>query len=125
SAANPAEAPATGSPAHAAKEKNPATYGEHGMAVFGGKEGLYASHLPMFHAPPDYQLVLQFHLADPALNARLKGLLDGNSRLWTLAPEKFEIDRLAPGARHPLHAFKGDLVLGHFEQGGKTRYAHA
>ncbi|MES2068808.1 MAG: hypothetical protein V4488_00570 [Pseudomonadota bacterium] len=111
--------------APAAKAHNPATYGVHGMAVFGGEDGLYASHLPMFHAPHDYQLVLKFHLADPALNARLKKQLDGNSRLWTLAPEKFEIDRLAPGAQHPLRSFKGDLVMGHFEQGGKTRYANA
>ncbi len=121
-AANISDAPSAD---NAAKTHNPATYGVHGMAVFGGKQGLYASHLPMFHAPHDYQLVLQFHLMDPALNARLKKQLDGKSQLWTLAPEKFEIDRLAPASPHPLRAFNGDLVFGHFEQGGKTRYANA
>lgn len=35
------------------------THGTHGMALFGGKDALYTSHLPMFHAPHDYQLVLQ------------------------------------------------------------------
>ncbi|SHN42864.1 hypothetical protein SAMN05192549_11568 [Duganella sacchari] len=99
------------------------TYGEHGMALFGGKEGLYASHLPMFHAPHDYQVVLQVHVADPATDAALRQRLDGKTALWTIAPEKFELSRLAPQAATPLRQFKADLVLGHFEQGGKTQYA--
>jgi hypothetical protein len=102
-----------------------ASFGEHGMALFGGKQGLYASHLPMFHAPHDYQVVLQLHLADAAQDAALRRRLDGRSALWTLAPEKFDLDRLAPGASKPLQRFQADLVLGHFEQGGKTQYAHA
>jgi hypothetical protein len=101
------------------------TYGEHGMALFGGKQGLYASHLPMFHAPHDYQVVLRIRLADQAQDKALRARLDGKTALWTLAPEKFEIDRLAPGAGNPLAAFKADLVLGHFEQGGATQYAGA
>lgn len=102
-----------------------ATYGEHGMVLFGGPDGLYASHLPMFHAPHDYQVVLRLRLADPAQDGALRARLGGKTALWTLAPEKFEIDRLAPGAAHPLTSFKADLVLGHFEQGGKTQYAGA
>jgi hypothetical protein len=73
------------------------TYGEHGMALFGGKEGLYASHLPMFHAPHDYQVIL-VHVADPATDAALRKRLDGKTALWTIAPEKFELSRLAPQA---------------------------
>lgn len=99
------------------------TWGEHGMALFGGKEGLYASHLPMFHAPHDYQVLLQVHVADPATDAALRRRLDGRTALWTIAPEKFELSRLAPQAAAPLKRFKADLVLGHFEQGGKTQYA--
>lgn len=99
------------------------TYGEHGMALFGGKDGLYASHLPMFHAPHDYQVILQVHVADPATDAALRKRLDGKTTLWTIAPEKFELSRLAPQAASPLRQFKADLVLGHFEQGGKTQYA--
>lgn len=101
------------------------TYGEHGMALFGGKQGLYASHLPMFHAPHDYQVVLKIRLADQALDKALRARLDGKTALWTLAPEKFEIDRLAPGAANPLAGFNARLVLGHFEQGGATQYADA
>ncbi|MHA4869516.1 hypothetical protein ACXZ1M_17675 [Duganella sp. PWIR1] len=99
------------------------TYGEHGMALFGGKDGLYASHLPMFHAPHDYQVILQVHVADAATDAALRQRLDGKTALWTIAPEKFELSRLAPQAASPLKQFKADLVLGHFEQGGKTQYA--
>jgi hypothetical protein len=101
------------------------TWGEHGMALFGGKDGLYASHLPMFHAPHDYQVVLQVHVADPATDAALRRRLDGNTTLWTIAPEKFELSRLAPRSATPLKRFQADLVLGHFEQGGKTQYASA
>jgi hypothetical protein len=99
-----------------------ASYGEHGMALFGGPEGLYASHLPMFHAPHDYQVVLRIRLANKAQDAALRKRLNDRPVLWTLAPEKFELDRLAPGAVNPLASFKADLVQGHFEQGGKTRY---
>ncbi|KQV88581.1 hypothetical protein ASD15_26205 [Massilia sp. Root351] len=101
------------------------TFGTHGMALFGGKDGLYASHLPMFHAPHDYQVVLQVRVADPKLDAALKKRLDGKTALWTVDPEKFELDRLAPDAAHPLRRFKAQLVLGHFEQGGKTQYSNA
>lgn len=101
------------------------SFGQHGMALFGGKDGLYAAHLPMFHAPHDYQVVLQVRVADAGLDAALKNRLDGKTALWTVAPENFELDRLGPDAADPLRRFKADLVLGHFEQGGKTQYAGA
>jgi hypothetical protein len=101
------------------------TYGTHGMALFGGKDALYASHLPMFHAPHDYQVVLQVRVKDPALDAALRQRLHGKTALWTIDPEKFELDRLAPGAAAPVREFKADLVDGHFERGGKTQYKGA
>jgi hypothetical protein len=110
---------------HAMAADQNATFGQHGMALFGGKDALYASHLPMYHAPHDYQVVMRVHLADAAQDAALRKRLDGKSALWTIAPDKFELDRLAPGAANPLRQFKADIVLGHFEQGGKTQYAGA
>ena len=101
------------------------THGQHGMALFGGKEGLYASHLPLFHAPHDYQVILRVHVADPATDAALRARLDGKTALWTIAPEKFELSRLAPGSAAPLRRFNADLVQGHFERGGSTQYAAA
>ncbi|WP_229208171.1 hypothetical protein [Duganella sp. Root198D2] len=108
-------------PLHAADK----TYGTHGMALFGGREGLYASHLPMFHAPHDYQLILQVHIADPATDAALRQRLDGKDALWTIDPEKFELSTLAPDAKTPRKEFKADLVQGHFERGGSTQYKAA
>ncbi len=105
-------------PLHAAD----ATYGSHGMALFGGREGLYASHLPMFHAPHDYQVILQVHIADQATDAALRKRLDGKDALWTIDPEKFELSALAPEARSPRKEFTADLVQGHFERGGSTQY---
>lgn len=105
-------------PLHAAD----ATYGSHGMALFGGREGLYASHLPMFHAPHDYQVILLVHIADQATDAALRKRLDGKDALWTIDPEKFELSALAPEARSPRKEFTADLVQGHFERGGSTQY---
>lgn len=98
------------------------SFGQHGMALFGNNDGLYASHLPMFHAPHDVQLILELRLADPALDRAVRARLDGKPVLWTLSPEDFELDRLAPGNANPLKSFKADLVLGHFERGGSTVY---
>lgn len=101
-------------------QATPPTWGVHGMVLFGGKQGLYASHLPMFHAPHDYQVVLQLRLADPALDARLRRQLDGRTALWTLAPERFELARLLPAAPQPLRQFRATVVRGHFEKDGKA-----
>jgi hypothetical protein len=108
-------------PLHAADQ----TYGTHGMALFGGREGLYASHLPMFHAPHDYQVILQVHIADKATDDALRQRLDDKDVLWTVDPEKFELSTLAPEAARPRRQFAADLVQGHFERGGSVQYRGA
>jgi hypothetical protein len=102
-----------------------AGFGVHGMALFGGKDGLYASHLPMFHAPHDAQVVLRVRFMDPALDRTMRARLDGRTALWTLEPERFALPRLAPGAAQPLESFAADVVEGHFEQGGVARHRQA
>lgn len=77
-------------------------YGSHGMAVFGGRDGLYASHLPMFHAPHDAQVLLRFRLADASVDASLRARLALRPQLWTLDPESFDLHRLQPGNPEPL-----------------------
>lgn len=108
-------------PLHAADK----TYGTHGMALFGGQEGLYASHLPMFHAPHDFQVILQIRIADKATDAALRKRLDGKTELWTINPEKFELSSIAPELEKPRKEFHADLVQGHFERGGSTQYKGA
>lgn len=102
---------------------HPVGYGSHGMAVFGGRDGLYASHLPMFHAPHDTQVLLRFHLADASVDASLRARLALRPQLWTLEPELFDLHRLQPGAEQPLKQFTARFVQGHFERGGVERFA--
>lgn len=97
--------------------------GGHGMAVFGGREGLYASHLPMFHAPHDSQLLFRFHLASAAADRALRETLAREPRLWTFDPERFDLLRLAPGHVAPLRDFSARFFKGHFERGGKPQPA--
>jgi hypothetical protein len=97
--------------------------GGHGMAVFGGREGLYASHLPMFHTPHDSQLVFRFHLADAAADRVLRETLAREPKLWTFDPEPFDLLRFAPGHAQPLREFKARFFEGHFERGGKPQAA--
>lgn len=95
--------------------------GGHGMAVFGGREGLYASHLPMFHAPHDSQVLLRFHLQDKEADQTLRDTLARAPRLWTFDPEAFDLLRFAPGHSKPLREFKARFFVGHFERGGKPQ----
>lgn len=98
----------------------PPSWGLHGMVLFGGKNGLFASHLPMFHAPHDGHVVIALQIASPAIDAAMRTRLTKTPALWTLVPEEFELARLAPHAASPLSEFKADIVEGHFERGGKT-----
>ncbi len=113
--------------AHAADAEKtsdkPVGYGSHGMAVFGGRDGLYASHLPMFHAPHDTQVLLRFHLADASVDASLRARLALRPQLWTLDPEHFDLHRLQPGNEQPLKQFNARFIQGHFERGGVERFA--
>ena len=95
--------------------------GGHGMAVFGGREGLYASHLPMFHTPHDSQVLLRFHLADAAADKALREALAREPKLWTFDPEAFDLLRFSPGHAKPLREFKARFFEGHFERGGKPQ----
>jgi hypothetical protein len=101
----------------------PTAMGSHGMAVFGGHEGLYASHLPMFHAPHDTQLVFRFHLADAPAEQALRETLASRPRLWTFDPEPFDLLRFTPSHAQPLREFSARFFDGHFERGGTPQPA--
>ena len=109
--------------APAARAQAPgSSMGEHGMLLFGGGDGLFLSHLPMFHRPHDTQVVLQVHLANRQHEDELRRELAARPAVWTIVPEHFELDRLAAKAKHPIRRFNADIVSGHFERGGKTVY---
>ncbi len=113
----PAPSPSP-APAHAAT----ASWGKHGMVVFGGKTALFASHMPMFHAPHDLQVVIQFHLADTKVHDELAQALTNKSQFWSLDPEDFDLQRLSSAHATPLSKFSANFFEGHFERGGQQRY---
>jgi hypothetical protein len=103
--------------------EEPIRMGLHGMVLFGGAEGLYASHLPMFHVPHDVQLLLHIRLQDGRLEQRMRRTLAQRPELWTIEPEHFDLTRLHASSSAPLGGFGARLFQGHFERGGQERHA--
>ncbi len=105
----------------AARTPPDASYGMHGMALFGGKDALFASHLPMFHAPHNQQVILQIEILDPAIQHSVRMELERRPELWTLNPEPFALNALWQN-HTPLREFDAELFQGHFERGGSSRF---
>lgn len=99
----------------------PQRMGVHGMVLFGGREGLHGSHMPMFHSPHDLQVVVRLRAADAHLDQMLRQALSASSGLWSIAPERFDLNRAEPGHADPLRQFRADVFEGHFERGGVRR----
>jgi len=91
----------------------------HGMLLFGDKI-TYASHLPMFHAPHDYQVILKLTLEDHPTHSRTVQLYeqakaDGET-FFTLVPEKMDLSKIVSGEKKQ---FIAQIFIGHFERGGQ------
>ncbi len=89
----------------------------HVMILF-GKQATYASHLPMFHAPHDYQVIMKVHLSQ---YPRLPEPVDYYNKssgleLFTLVPAKMDLTKVISGE---IKTFEAILYEGHFEKGGK------
>jgi hypothetical protein len=104
-----------------------APIGVHGMLLV-GEAPVYLSHLPMFMAPHNFQVILEVRL-DAEANRRLGDFRShfGRDNLCTVKPEEFSIVDLLPvdPAKPALAAFKADIVKGHFEKGGDVIAADA
>jgi hypothetical protein len=85
----------------------------HGM-VFFGSEKIYASHLPMFHSPHDYQVILELELPENARKIYLENKKNHSETVYTLEPEKFVLPEMIKNPK----AFKVNIFRGHFERGG-------
>jgi hypothetical protein len=96
--------------AHSNQDR-PAT---HGMAVVGHSK-VYLSHLPMFHSPHDYQVILEVEF-----DVNSKNIYDQSvtapSELYTIAPEDFVL----PDMTKAGNSFQATLFKGHFERGGEA-----
>ena len=86
----------------------------HGMLVF-GKQKMYASHLPMYHSPHDYQVIFELSI-DNVSSSLLKKEQKKypNDVTYTLEPEPFVLTDMI---EHPV-TFLAKIYRGHFERGG-------
>ncbi len=86
----------------------------HGMVIF-GTEKIYASHLPLFHTPHNYQIILLLELDEID---KQKFVVDQQKHpefaTYTIEPERF----ILPDKIQDKGSFKANLYRGHFERGG-------
>lgn len=91
----------------------------HGMFLFGDKV-TYVSHLPMFHSPHDYQLIMKVELADLANSKAMiayEALKIEEPAFFTISPEVMDLTEVMTGLKTQ---FTAKLYHGHFERGGKN-----
>lgn len=86
----------------------------HGMLV-AGTDAVYFSHLPMFRAPHDYQLILEAQLPADALALYRADAEAHPDAMYTVVPTA---DWKLTEKIEPDASFAVDLYRGHFERGG-------
>ena len=91
----------------------------HGMLIV-GETRVLMSHLPMFHAPHDFQMLLETALSAPGSDP-FKTYLDDRKasmeKIYTWVPRPFQLSVLAADPPAPL-TMVGTIFRGHFERGG-------
>lgn len=104
-------------------QQMPESLGLHGMLLFGSEDGLFASHLPMFHAPHNAQVVFKLSLEDKAVEAWVVDELTKADALpyWTIIPQTMDLVKLNPAHPEAINRFTADIASGHFERGGVTQ----
>lgn len=94
--------------------------GFHGMVLVTDGSDLFASHLPLYRSPHDFQLVYKVSSRfNKQLIARLTAESDGGSftnNMVTLLPAKFDLNKLVDGDSFEIAT---QFYTGHFERGGK------
>jgi hypothetical protein len=101
------------------------TMGTHGMLAFGDGR-LYLSHLPLYHAPHQWQIVVEAQLATDSLtsvpDAAAELAQDRAAHagaLYTVEPDRFPLGALRAVAEGGAPVtFRATVYRGHFERGG-------
>jgi hypothetical protein len=101
------------------------TVGVHGMLLAGGqrtgdalRSPVYASHLPMFMPPHNFQVIMRITGAAADSYGDFVAHF-GTADIYTFRPEPFSITELDPPPGGPaLTSLRGSLFRGHFERGG-------
>jgi hypothetical protein len=93
----------------------------HGMLLFGDKVN-FASHLPMFHSPHDYQLLMRLEFGTlpkemPHTLENYAAAKAAGRTLFTLVPERMDLSQVISGLKR---SFRAEIFDGHFERGGKS-----
>jgi hypothetical protein len=102
--------------ASATRAEGPDRPSTHGMLIVGEKT-LFLSHLPLFHSPHDYQVLLEARFRSDTGDPRRLYAEDRRKtgeKVYTLVPERFALPDQVTGRR----SFKADIYRGHFERGG-------
>jgi len=88
----------------------------HGMLLV-GRETAFLSHLPIFGAPHDYQVILEAAFSKTGSDPQADYFNDrkrSNEKVYTLEPDRFVLPTLA--AAQPVRSFTGNIYRGHFER---------
>lgn len=91
-------------------------WGIHGMVLF-DRQARLASHMPLYHAPHNYQVVLALSWEDAVSEVLVTHRQ--SDELITLVPHRFDLERLHPNHPHPLQEIRVDIYTGHFERDGQ------
>lgn len=83
--------------------------GVHGMLLIAGEKN-YISHLPLFGGIHNYQLIVEVEIKGNKLDPK---------QFYTIEPEKFSLTQFI---QKPF-PFKAKIYDGHFERGGKFKFA--
>jgi hypothetical protein len=88
----------------------------HGMLMVGSQR-LYFSHLPMFMAPHEFQVILEIRLSGNGTNP--EGIYRNDrqttgTKVYTFVPEPMVLSTISQAGKH----FTGVVYRGHFERGG-------
>jgi hypothetical protein len=100
-------------------EPNPERPAVHGMLMV-GEARVLLSHLPMFHAPHDQQIILEASLSAPGFDPQKKYVDDRNAtqtKIYTWVPKPFVLSDLLASRPAPP-TMVGIIFRGHFERGG-------
>jgi len=106
-----------------ASPDQPLDFGRHNMFAF-GRDAVFLSHLPMFMAPHDAQLILEVALEDA--NGSLQVVWSGeranhpDERVYTVMPELFALSTLYIPDPPARGSFKARFFRGHLERGGEA-----
>jgi hypothetical protein len=102
----------------------PRDFGTHNMFAF-GQETVLLSHLPMFMAPHDAQLILEVALEEDSGGSVLdvwsqERESHPDQRVYTIMPERFALSSLYTPDPPARRSFRANFFRGHLERGGEV-----